>query len=124
MNEFVDLLTFVMTSLQTNPVVRSAQVLESNQFSDSQFSLKVRAELQSGATFQVRLYQKGGHIDYSYQVFQDDQTWMRWDNKEHFSHLANHPHHFHTSQGSVETSALEGNPRKDLLAVLEYLQLL
>jgi hypothetical protein len=94
------------------------RIVETQQFSDVQFAFKVRAELFTGDTLQVRLYCNRSHTDYAYHFIHGDQA-FRWDNKEHFSTLATHPHHFHAASGQVEPSPLTGDPVQDLPLVLQ-----
>ena len=96
-------------------------VLETRQFSSRQLALKVRAELVSGQTLQVRLYVHENYIDYAYQLFAEDTPLLRWDNKEHFPTLATYPHHFHSLSGHVQVSPLVGRPEHDLPLVIEYI---
>ena len=121
MNGLADLLTSVVSTLQTSTLCRSVQPIETFRFSETQFGFKVRAFLISGDLLQVRLYCKGDHTDYSYQVFQDDKPIMRWDNKEHFPSISSFPHHFHSATGLVESSPLTGDPQHDLNLLLDYL---
>jgi hypothetical protein len=109
-----------MKTLQTWPHCHTVRILETQQFSERQFALKVRATLISGGTVQVRLYRNGAHTDYAYHVICGEQS-MRWDNKEHFSALRSHPHHFHTTNGQVEVSPFTGDPDHDLPLMLNYL---
>ena len=120
MSALSDWLEFVVTTLQTWPHCRNVRILETRQFSERQFALKVRALLIPGGTLQVRLYRNGTHIDYAYHVIYGDQV-MRWDNKEHFPNLPSYPHHFHTAHGQVVHSYLTGDPTHDLPVVLESL---
>lgn len=114
-------LNLVLTLLQGSPWCDNVRVVETHQFSDRQFALKIRADLARGGVLQVRLYHNQGHVDYAYQLFHGDQPLLRWDNKEHFPDLATQPHHFHTSAGSVKNSDLNGDPTHDLPLVLDYL---
>lgn len=116
-----DTLNLVITTLQGSPLCKAVHVLETQQFSAQQFALKVRAELTRGGVLQVRLYYNDRHVDYAYQLFQADQPLLRWDNKEHFSNVATHPHHFHAPTGLVGDSTLNGDPVHDLPLVLDYL---
>jgi hypothetical protein len=120
-NNLPDLLNFVVTSLQASSLCNAVQVLETHQFSERQFALKVRAEFVPGGTLQVRLYCNGEHTDYAYQLVRDEKSVLRWDNKEHFTSLASQPHHFHNPSGQVEASAFTGDPIHDLPFVLRYL---
>ena len=120
MSTLADWLSFVVTTLQTWPVCRVVRVLETHQFSNRQFALKVRAELTMSDTLQVRLYCNGEHTDYAYQLVHGDQS-IRWDNKEHFPSLPSYPHHFHNASGKVEASPLSGDLSYDLPIVLNYL---
>jgi hypothetical protein len=119
-NTLADWLSFVVTTLQTWPLCRDVRVLETHQFSEQQFALKVRAELSSGGMLQVRLYRNGEHTDYAYQFVRSEQPILRWDNKEHFSSLPSYPHHFHSASDQVEASPLTGEPAHDLPFVLNY----
>ncbi len=120
MSTLPDLLSFVVTTLQTWSLCRAVRVLETRQFSKHQFTLKVRAELAVGGILQVRLYRNSEHTDYAYHLIHDDKA-VRWDNKEHFPALSSHPHHFHNSSGQVEASPLTGDLFHDLPLVLDYL---
>jgi hypothetical protein len=117
-----DLLNFVVSTLQSSPVCRNVHVLETIQFSDSQFAFKVRAELKSGDGLQVRLYLNGEHADYAYQLFRNDESVVRWDNKEHFPSIPSYPHHFHNAADKIESSPLNGDPAHDLPIVLKYIE--
>jgi hypothetical protein len=123
MNTLADVLGLVVTMLQAWPLSHAVRVLETHQFSDRQFALKVRAELTAGGTLQVRLYRNGEHTDYAYQLIRGGES-IRWDNKEHFPSIASHPHHFHSASGQVEASPLIGDPSYDLPFVLDYLTVL
>ncbi len=116
-----ELLSVVVTTLQVSPLCQNVRILETQQFSATQYALKVRAQLVAGGTLQVRFYVNGDHVDYAYQLFQDEAPVVRWDNKEHFPHLASYPHHFHNAGGQVEGSALVGDAEHDLPVVLAYL---
>jgi hypothetical protein len=119
-NTLADLLNFVVTTLQTSQLCNTVLVLETHQFSDRQFALKVRAELGRGGSLQVRLYRNGDHTDYAYHLVIADMP-VRWDNKEHFPSLATHPHHYHGASGQVVASPLSGKPDQDLPAVLDVI---
>jgi hypothetical protein len=121
MTTLAEALNLLTTTLQGSPLCTSVRVVETHQFSDRQFALKVRAELAHGGALQVRLYYHDQHIDYAYQLFQADQPVLRWDNKEHFPDLVTQPHHFHAATGSVTDSTLNGDPGHDLPLVLDYL---
>ena len=116
-----DWLNFVVSVLQTSPLCQRVQIIETHPFSNRQFALKVRANLEGGHTLQVHLYRNFAYTDYAYQLFREDKPILRWDNKEHFPDLPSYPHHFHTPLGKVENSALTGDPQKDLFLVLAYL---
>ncbi len=118
---FADLLSFVTTTLQTSPLCEYVRIVETHPFSKGQFALKVRAKLIEGSMFQVHLYYNKDHIDYAYQLVQNEEPVLRWDNKEHFPTLLSYPHHFHAPSGLVEASSLTGNPINDLPFVLDYL---
>jgi len=118
---FADLLNVVVSTLQTSSFCRSVRTIEAFRFSETQFGLKVRADLTSGHVLQVRLYRNGEHTDYAYQLFQTDTPVLRWDNKEHFPSISSFPHHFHNASGLVEFSPLTGDPAHDLPFLLNYL---
>ena len=69
--------------LQASPKVASFQVVDSDAIDEDNFLLKIRCELTSGCTFQVRLRAIAGHMRYSYQEF-TDRPRRRWDNAPHF----------------------------------------
>ena len=121
MNTLAELLNFVTTALQSSPLCSAVRILETHQFSDSQFALKARAELTAGRTLQVRLYRNGSHTDYAYQLLHGNIPLVRWDNKEHFPDISSHPHHIHVATGQVEHSPLTGDPAHDLPYVLNLL---
>lgn len=122
MSSLSELLAFLVTTLQESSQCRSVRVLETHPFSASQFALKVRANLFSGAVLQIRLYHNSGHFDYSYQLLRAGQPLLRWDNKEHFPDIPTFPHHFHAPTGEVQPSSLSGRPTTDLPQVLEFLR--
>ncbi len=124
MNTLADLLNLVVSTLQTSLLCRDVRVLETLQFSESQFALKVRADLKSGDMLQVRLYCNGEHTDYAYQLLHGDEAMVRWDNKEHFPSIASYPHHFHNASNEMESSPLSGEPTHDLAIVLSHLKAL
>lgn len=118
MKQVTQLLGFVVSTLQLSPVCRQVKILEVNHFSDQQFAFKVRAALRDGRVLQIRLYRNDEHTDYAYQLLDGDKPVQRWDNKEHFPHLASFPHHCHTIDGRVIESALTGEPEHDLPLVI------
>lgn len=121
MKTLADLLNSIVSTLQTASLILNVRVLETHNFSETQFAVKVRAELESGDTLQVRLYRNDDHTDYAYQLFRDDVPVIRWDNKEHFDSISSYPHHFHTESGAVESSTHTGEVTRDLPVVLNSL---
>jgi hypothetical protein len=67
-NNLPELLNFVVTTLQRSPLCGEVYIISTNLFSDSQFALKVRAELLTGSMLQVHLYRNSEHVDYAYQL--------------------------------------------------------
>ncbi len=122
MNTLADLLTFVVSTLETWQLCVGVRVWETEQFSSDQFALKVRAQLKSGNVLQIRLYRNGAHTDYAYQLLVNEEPSFRWDNKEHFPSIGSHPHHFHVTPLQTESSPLTGDPSHDLPLVLDYLE--
>lgn len=118
MSSLPALLNLVVTTLQTYPYCTSVAVVETKEFSDEQFFVKVRAELSGSVSFQVRIYYNRGHHDYAYQLFADAPIW-RWDNKEDCPGLENFPHHQHMPDGEIAPSTLCGDPATDLPEVME-----
>ena len=106
--------------LQASPKVVSFQVIDSDAIDEDNFLLKIRCELSSECTFQIRLRAVAGHIRYSYQEF-TDRPLRRWDNAPHFPHLSDFPHHYHDAQGNLTASRLTGEPTMDLQQVLHDL---
>ena len=120
MKTLADLLDLVVTTLQTWPLCDSVQVMETHQYSNDQYALKVRVGLVGEGLLQVRLYRNHEHMDYAYQLVLAEPS-VRWDNTEHFPSIASYPHHFHDASGRVEASPLSGDPTGDLPIVLELL---
>lgn len=116
-----DLLNEIVSTLQTSALCRNVHIVETIPFLDTQFAIKLRAELGSNNFLQVRVYVNSEHVDYAYQLFRDETPILRWDNKEHFPEIASYPHHFHAPDGHVEFSTLNGDVTHDLAIVLDYL---
>ncbi len=112
------LLGRLVAVLQAHPICRAVNVVETKAFSPDQFFFKVRADLEAGYKFQVRIYYNQGHIDYAYQLFTEVPL-LRWDNKEEFNHLETYPHHHYDAEGSVHSSPLKGEPMQDIEIVLQ-----
>lgn len=122
MSTLPELLNFVVTTLQLWSHTLHVHILSTEQFSITQFAVKVRAELTNDDILQVRIYYNEGHIDYAYQVIRANAPLVRWDNKEHFTALSTYPHHFHSQSGQVLESDLTGFPIDDLPAVLHKIE--
>ena len=99
MTTLPSLLAALAAAIQTHALCKKVTVLETKEFSPSQFFFKVRAELAGGGRLQVRIYYNRGHIDYAYQLLIGAPL-LRWDNKEEFRHLATYPHHHHDEKGT------------------------
>jgi hypothetical protein len=112
------LLDMVVTTLRADLRSESVTVIETQEFSDDRFSIKVRAQVQEGRYFQVYIYHNRGHYDYSYQLFAD-RPLIRWDNKEDCPGLENYPHHRHSSDATIVASSLRGDPVADLPVVTQ-----
>jgi hypothetical protein len=106
--------------LGASPKVTSVQVIDHDAVDEGNLLLKIRCELMSGQTLQIRLRAVTGDRRYSYQEF-SDKPLRRWDNAHHFPHLPNFPHHYHDAQGNVTASWLIGDPTADLHQVLRDL---
>jgi len=106
--------------LQAFPKVNSFQIIDNDPIDEGNFLLKIRCELTSGQTLQIRLRAVAGNLRYSYQEFTDTPL-RRWDNAPHFPQLPNFPHHYHDSQGTITASSLTGDPLTDLQQVLSAL---
>jgi hypothetical protein len=84
--------------------------------------LKVRCNLlPSSYHLDVRLIQTESETIYSYQLF-TDQPIVRWDNAPHFPAISTFPHHYHSIEGQVEESALQGNIFKDMEHVIKSIK--
>ncbi len=106
--------------LRTAPKVKSFHIVDSDPLDEANFLFKIRCELISGQTLQIRLRAISVSIRYSYQEF-TDKPLRRWDNAPHFSDLPNFPHHHHDSRGDITASSLTGDPVADLAQVLTVL---
>jgi len=105
--------------LRASSKVKSFHIIDNDPL-DEEFLFKIRCELISGQTLQIRLRGNSGSIRYSFQEF-TDKPLRRWDNAPHFPNLSNFPHHHHDSQGNVTESSLTGDPTADLAQVLTAL---
>jgi len=124
MNTLPGVLNLVVTTLQLWSRTQDVHSITTEQFSATQFAIKVRAYLKSSDVLQVRLYCNESHIDYAYQLIRMGTPLVRWDNKEHFPTLATYPHHFHSLSGQVLASDLTGLPDADLPTVLREIEIL
>jgi hypothetical protein len=106
--------------LQASGKVKSFRIIDNDPIDEANFLFKVRCELTSGQTFQIRLRAVAGSIHYSYQEFADKPL-RRWDNAPHFPYLPNFPHHYHAPQGPITVSSLTGDAIVDLQQVLNAL---
>ena len=106
--------------LQASPKVTALQVIDHDAIDADNFLVKLRCQLVSGHTLQIRLRAVAGALRYSYQEF-SDKSLQRWDNAPHFPHLPGFPHHYHSQQGDVTASLLSGNPLTDFEQVLSKL---
>jgi hypothetical protein len=106
--------------LKASGKVKSFQIIDNDPIDEATFLFKIRCELTSGQTLQIRLRAVAGSIRYSYQKFADKPL-QRWDNAPHFPHLPNFPHHYHDQQGTIRVSSLMGDPIEDLQQVLNAL---
>lgn len=121
MKSLSELSNDVISILQSSSLCVQVHIVETRSFSETQFRLKLRADLQNNTTLQVYLYVNNEHVDYSYQLLQSQLAGIRWDNKEHFPSISSYPHHFHADNANVQESSLTGEPKHDLAAVLDYL---
>jgi Family of unknown function (DUF6516) len=106
--------------LQASSKVKSFHIIDNDPLDAENFLFKIRCELISGQSLQIRLRGVSGSIRYSYQEL-TDKPLRRWDNAPHFLNLPNFPHHHHDSDGNVTESLLTGDPIMDLPQVLNAL---
>lgn len=106
--------------LHASPQVTSFHLIDRDAIDEENFLLKIRCELTSGRTFQIRLRAVAGHMRYSYQEF-TDKPLRCWDNAPHFPNLPTFPHHYHDTQGNIVASMLTGEPTRALEQVLQAL---
>jgi hypothetical protein len=106
--------------LQSSSKVKSFQIIDNDPLDSENYLLKIRCELISGNSLQIRLRAVSGDIRYSYQEL-TDKPLRRWDNATHFPDLPNFPHHYHDAQGNITESSLTGDPTVDLPQVLKEL---
>ena len=114
------MLPLLETLLRTSSRVKSFVIIDNDPLDEETFLFKIRCELISGQTLQIRLRAVSGSIRYSYQEL-TDKPLRRWDNAPHFPNLPNFPHHHHDLQGTIQQSSLTGDPTVDLLQVLNAL---
>lgn len=106
--------------LQASPRVTSFLIIDNDPVDEGNFLFKIRCELVSGQTLQIRLRAVAHHLRYSFQAFTHEPL-RRWDNAPHFPQLPNFPHHYHDPQGIITESSLTGAPITDLPQVLNAL---
>ena len=106
--------------LRASPHIVAFHVIDNDPLDEKNFLFKIRCELTSGHTLQIRLRSTDGHLRYSYQEFADTPL-RRWDNAPHFLDLSQASYHFHDRQGDVSDSGLTGDLSTDLSFVLEAL---
>jgi Family of unknown function (DUF6516) len=106
--------------LQSSAKVKSFQIIDNDPLDEENYLLKIRCELISGDTLQIRLRAVSGNIRYSYHELADTPL-RRWDNAAHFPNLPNFPHHHHDAKGNITESSLTGDPTVDLPQVLKEL---
>lgn len=114
------MLPLLESLLRTSSKVKSFHTIDSDPLDEENFLFKIRCELISGQTLQIRLRAVSGNIRYSYQEFSEIPL-RRWDNAPHFPTLPNFPHPHHDSQGNILESTLTGDPTADLDRVLNTL---
>ena len=85
------MLPLLESRLRTSSKVKSFHIIDSDPLDAENFLFKIRCELTSGQTLQIRLRAVSGSIRYSYQEFSEIPL-RRWDNAPHFPNLPN----FHT----------------------------
>jgi len=112
------LLDLVITTMRADLRCEFIVDVQTQEFSEDQFFVKVRAQLREGLFFQTRIYHNRGHYDYSYQLFGEFPL-TRWDNKEDCPGLEHFPHHRHLPDASIVASSLRGDPVVDLPAVAQ-----
>ena len=106
--------------LRASAAVLSFVLVDNDPIDETNFLFKLRCELRSGRTLQIRLHAVAGQMRYSYQEFGDGPL-RRWDNAPHFPDLPNFPHHHHDLHGDIAESPLCGDPLADIVLVLEAL---
>jgi hypothetical protein len=121
MSALSTLLAEIVGLLEGSGFCKDIQIAETAFFSRDQFFFKIRTTLSSSLSFQIRIYYNQGHCDYSYQVFREGPL-CRWDNKEHLMQFDNFPHHYHSVDGTIQSSPLQGQPQSNLSLVLEELK--
>ncbi len=108
----------IIALLRQTPLFQECRVVERDQAPDGTFILKVRCKLRGHLKFQLRIKNGADGTRYSYQLFDNATTMIRWDNAPHFQDLDNFPHHCHTARGNTVSSALTGDVLDDLSFVL------
>jgi hypothetical protein len=103
--------------LRASPKIISFRIIDNDPIDERNFFFKIRCEVISGQSLQIRLRSDAGQIRYSYQEFAEKPL-RRWDNAPHFPHLAKFPHHYHDLNGTISESSLAGDPTTDLPQVL------
>jgi len=76
---------------------------------------KWRVQLKGG--YVLDIYFNADNGKYSYTLSQGESRIFGWDNAPHHPSFANFPHHFHSANGSITSSTLNGDPENDLEVV-------
>ena len=73
------MLPLLETLLRTSSRVKSFVIIDNDPLDEETFLFKIRCELTSGQTLQIRVRAVSGSIRYSYQEV-SDKPLRRWDN--------------------------------------------
>jgi hypothetical protein len=108
----------VLKILHQHALVKTTRVVYFDETPLRKVEFKVRCSLQKNLQLQIWIHNEPGSLDYAYQLFSAIPL-LRWDNAPHYEHLSSAPHHFHAEDGSISTSPLAGNVKKDLKIILK-----
>ncbi len=113
----------ILQILRDSALIAEPEITELRVYGEEQFRVKIRGNVAESLTLQIWINHSPLRTRYSYQLFGEERTILRWDNAPHHPELSeNFPHHFHDEQGAMFSSELTGNPLEDVPSVLREIE--
>ncbi|MEW5717128.1 MAG: DUF6516 family protein [Chloroflexota bacterium] len=112
----------ILDLLKRLPILRDCRVWQRDEAPSGAFAFKARCRVEARFTFQIWIRRSSRGLRYAYQLVSGAESVLRWDNAPHFPNMKNFPHHFHDGKGKPSSSALIGDPLRDLESVLSEIE--